>query len=262
MNAVAERSQSSRPGTEYTASSLAASPLRIRYRVRFEKVDLLRWIGHKDLARLWERIIRRAALVPSMTEGFHPKPRIGFPSALSLGIEGLDEVVELDLAENISPSDLLHRLENDRQPGLNIKCVSRLPEGFRKAQLIRSDFSITVPETADPTTMASAIEQLKSQEIVSIERNKKTIEANVREQIPVLECRESILWVSLAATDAASLKPQDILDLLGFSDWIEKGSLIVRERVILSNEFESDDPNEFAISAMQCRSSQPNTNPA
>ena len=31
-------------------------PLRIRYRVRFGKTGLLRWIGHNDLAKLWERL--------------------------------------------------------------------------------------------------------------------------------------------------------------------------------------------------------------
>ena len=40
---------------------------------------------------------RRRAL--SMTEGFHPKPRINFPSALAVGIAGLDELLEIDLAE-------------------------------------------------------------------------------------------------------------------------------------------------------------------
>ena len=43
-------------------------PLRIRYRIRFAKTGLLRWISHRDLARLWERLLRRARLQLSMTE--------------------------------------------------------------------------------------------------------------------------------------------------------------------------------------------------
>ena len=30
----------------------------------------------------------------SMSEGFHPKARMSFPSALALGIQGADEVME------------------------------------------------------------------------------------------------------------------------------------------------------------------------
>ena len=74
-----------------------------------------------------------------MTEGFHPKPRIGFPSALALGVEGLDEVVEIELAEELTPDELLERLHQDDQPGLTINSVARLPDGFGKAQLLRSD---------------------------------------------------------------------------------------------------------------------------
>ncbi len=89
----------------------AEPALRIRYRIRFAKTGLLRWISHRDLARLWERLLRRAALKLSMTEGFHPKPRVGFPSALALGVESLDEVVEIELAEDLTPGELLQRLQ-------------------------------------------------------------------------------------------------------------------------------------------------------
>jgi radical SAM-linked protein len=115
------------------------TPLRIRYRIRFAKTGLLRWISHRDLARLWERLVRRAELKLSMTEGFHPKPRIGFPSALALGVEGLNEVVELELAEELKVNELFDRLQSDEQPGLEILSVVRLPGGFGKAQLLRSD---------------------------------------------------------------------------------------------------------------------------
>ena len=37
-------------------------PIRDRYRIRFAKTGLLRWIGHRDLQRLWERLLRRAEL--------------------------------------------------------------------------------------------------------------------------------------------------------------------------------------------------------
>ncbi|MDA8746268.1 TIGR03936 family radical SAM-associated protein, partial [Rubripirellula amarantea] len=116
------------------AKTTPEPPLRIRYRVRFGKTGLLRWIGHTDLAKLWERLGRRAELNFSMTEGFHPKPRIAFPSALALGVESLDEVVEIELAEQLTPRELLDRLIADNQPGLTMRCVAMLPEGFGKAQ--------------------------------------------------------------------------------------------------------------------------------
>ncbi len=223
------------------------APLRIRYRVRFAKTDLLRWISHRDLARLWERLIRRAALKPSMTEGFHPKPRIGFPSALALGVESLDEVVEIELAEELTPAEMLQRLQEDDQPGLTINSVAKLPQALGKAQLLQSDYLITTIADADPQAITQSIEQLKSQQTVSVERKKKTMTVEVAQQILKLELRDQQIHMSLAASESASLRPADVLDLLGFGDWIEKGSLITRVRVVLQREFQSDDVSEMVV---------------
>jgi radical SAM-linked protein len=222
-------------------------PLRIRYRIRFAKTQLLRWISHKDLARLWERLVRRARLKPSMTEGFHPKPRIGFPSALALGVESLDEVVELELAEDLSAEELFQRLRSDNQPGLTIKSVSRLPDRFGKAQLAQSDYVITAIESADAATICQAVDRLKSLQTVSVERKNKTMTFEVATQISNLELADTEIHLSLTASESATLRPVDVLDLLGFGDWIEKGSLITRVRVLLRCEFETNDPTLIAV---------------
>jgi radical SAM-linked protein len=226
----------------------AEQALRIRYRIRFAKTDLLRWISHRDLARLWERLLRRADLRLSMTEGFHPKPRIGFPSALALGVEGLDEVVEIELAEALTPADLLGRLQSDNQPGLSISSVCRLPERFGKAQLSRSDYVITLPEPKDPRKpndpreIGRAIDALMAGKTLSVQRKNKTLTVDVATQIPSLELRDDGIHLSLAASQTASLRPTDVLDLLGLGDWIENGSLITRVRVALECELETNDP--------------------
>lgn len=225
-------------------------PLRIRYRVRFEKRDLLRWISHRDLAQLWERVARRVTLPLSMTEGFHPKPRIAFPSALALGVESLDEVVELELTEALTAASLLDRLRGDNQPGLIIRSVQRLPASTPKARLRQSDYTISLVDGADPEAIRSAIAELFQRETVTVPRpKKKDVVAHVATQIPRLEIEGDHLALSLAATDAASLRPSDVLDLLGFDDWIERGATIVRIRVRLVHEVEPEAGEDFARAA-------------
>lgn len=235
------------------AQSSDEQPLRIRYRIRFAKTGLLRWISHRDLARLWERLLRRAALRLSMTEGFHPKPRIAFPSALALGVEGANEVVEIELAELLEPAELLERLRKDDQPGLTIRSVGMLPDQFGKAQLQRGVYEIIAPSSGDGSTEADtgtvdrAIEQLLQRETVSIERKKKTITVDVNEQISELRYEDGRLHLKLESSDAASMKPTDVLDLLGFDNWIENGATIIRTDVVLQREFESDDDQLMAV---------------
>jgi radical SAM-linked protein len=234
--------------SESTADERAQTPLRIRYRIRFAKQGLLRWISHRDLARLWERLVRRAELKLSMTEGFHPKPRIGFPSALALGVEGLDEVVELELAEHLQPADLLDRLRRDEQPGLGILSVARLPEGFGKAQLLRSDYTVTMPPAVDLDALSRSIDNFKTQTTVSVARKKKnkTITVDVAAQVETLEISGNELKLSLAASESASLRPTDVLDLIGAGHWIEDGASIKRVRVLLEREVDHRDADTSA----------------
>ena len=77
------------------------------YAFDFRKQGDLRLIGHRDLMRCLERLFRRAGLALGMSQGFHPKPRMTFPLALAVGIEGDDEVMELELTEPPAADELL-----------------------------------------------------------------------------------------------------------------------------------------------------------
>jgi radical SAM-linked protein len=249
-----ERSGERTPSqTSSSASTSVEEPIRIRYRIRFAKTGLLRWTSHRDLARLWERLVRRARLALSMTEGFHPKPRIGFPSALALGISGIDEVVELDLAEPITAPELLERLTADKQPGLTIHSVQRLPADSGKAKLLRTDYQISQPDPdlgalpVDAPAVRAAIDELLGQDTVTVTRKNKPLTVHVAEQILNLQFRD-VIELSLAASEGATLKPTDVLDLIRCSDWLPHGSHITRTAVVLKREFETTDP-EFLATA-------------
>ncbi|HBO42708.1 MAG TPA: hypothetical protein DD670_01970 [Planctomycetaceae bacterium] len=78
----------------------AEPPVRQRVRIRFSKQGDLRLIGHRDLVRVMERLFRRAELPLGMSQGFHPKPRMSFPTALALGIGGLTKSWRSNWLEN------------------------------------------------------------------------------------------------------------------------------------------------------------------
>ena len=119
--------------------------VRLRVRIRFSKQGDLRLIGHRDLMRCLERLFRRAGLALSFSQGFHPKPRMTFPLALAVGIEGLDEVMEVELAEPTTAEELLRRLAPHAPPGLVFRAVEVLPEGSRKARVQSVSYEAPIP---------------------------------------------------------------------------------------------------------------------
>jgi len=262
---------------------------RNRFRIRFAKIGLLRWIGHRDLQRLWERMFRRAGVRLSMSEGFHPKPRISFPSALALGVEGLDEVVEVDLADSIDEQTVLEKLVGDEQPGLvinEVRLIGRgqpsgpgveLFPGFVRAKLHSSVYEILLPESSlvapEPGDGLSgdglpgaglsegaedecrlcveaidrAITNAKAGRFLMVVRKDKTVVAEIDRDLPVFERRGDTIHLVQIDSDAATLKPTDILDAAGLGDLIEAGAVIRRTRVVLVDEADGRPSDRHAI---------------
>ena len=75
----------------------------MRVRLRFTKMGKVRFVGHRDVARILERSLRRAALPLAMTEGFSPRPKVHFGLALSTGHESLGEYLDVDLRDDADP---------------------------------------------------------------------------------------------------------------------------------------------------------------
>ncbi len=71
-----------------------SSVLRLRYRVD----GAVRFVGSRDLCRLWEQAIRRARVPVAMSQGFTPRPRLAFGLALPTCAESDAEYLDVRLA--------------------------------------------------------------------------------------------------------------------------------------------------------------------
>jgi len=71
----------------------------MRIRLRFAKLGKIRFTSQRDVARMWERALRRAELPLAYTVGFSPRPQLSFGLALPTGCESLAEYLDVVLDE-------------------------------------------------------------------------------------------------------------------------------------------------------------------
>jgi radical SAM-linked protein len=220
----------------------AEPPVRHRVRIRFAKKGRLRFLGHRDLVRALERLFRRANLRLGMTQGFHPKPRMTFPLALGLGIDGLEEVMELELAEQLSPEEVLARLRQHAIEGLEFLSVSLPGSGAKnKVKVKRVVYSIMIPPERREEASLRLKELLERPDVI-IRRPKKGTEFNLKDTLDSLEIHEGILDMTLRQrVNVPDASPRDILRELELED-IEKTSRLVRRRVEVEGEPKSSSP--------------------
>ncbi len=97
-----------------------------RYRLSFEKLGPVAFLGHLDLARALPRAFRRIEVPVAYSEGFRPKPDFSFGPALSLGVLSLDEHLDVKLLVDVDPDDLVTRLNAASPIGLRFTGAARL----------------------------------------------------------------------------------------------------------------------------------------
>jgi radical SAM-linked protein len=194
--------------------------IRQRVRIRFRKDGDLRLIGHRDLVRAFERLLRRCGVALSMSEGFHPKPRMNFPSALALGVEGLNEVMEAELAEPLSAEELKRRLAAHAPPGLTVNDVLLVPPGTRKAQARRVSYELPVSREREPA-LRESVAALLSRESCMLAREGAGRTIDVLAGIDRLRLEDGLLRMRLKVTNRADVRPTEVLRALGAEDLAE-----------------------------------------
>jgi len=204
--------------------------VRPRVRIRFSKKSALRLIGHRDLMRSLERLFRRAGLSLGMSEGYRPKPRVNFPLALAVGIEGRREVMELELNEAPAADELLARMQSQAPPGLCIESLEVLPPGCRKARAVSASYQMAIPVSRLPG-LEERIQRLLSASTLLIRRPNRSAPIDVCASLLALALRNEILEMRLRTDPGGGAGPRDVLAALELDDLEREGIALTRTDV-------------------------------
>lgn len=193
-------------------------PFRIR--LTYSKTGSLRYTGHLDFHRVWERIIRRTCIPIAYSKGFHPQVRMTIACALPLGFTSQGELLDLWL-ENVVPlADIQEMLELALPPGLKILAIQEVDEHepALQTQVLASVYLATLLDPIDTQKLAFQVDRLLgSQDILRSRRDKVY---NLR---PLIESLEILppdgeghqrLHMSLVAREGATGRPEEVFSAL------------------------------------------------
>lgn len=205
----------------------------MRLRVTFSKQGPLRYTGHLDLHKIWERAARRANLPLAYSQGFHPHPQIQLAAALPLGFSSRCELVDLKLNETLALEGLIERIQTAVPGGLHILHVEDVDERAPalQTQVISAEFEITLLDEIDSEQLTRRLSAVMEAESLPRERRGKPYD--LRPLIENLELRATPprLLMNLAAREGATGRPEEVLDALGIpleSTRVERSRLIFR----------------------------------
>ena len=203
----------------------------MRIRITFSKQGALRYTGHLDLHKLWERAARRAELPLAYSQGFHPQPKISLAAAVPLGFSSTCEVLDMRLERDFALDGLTEQLNETLPPGIRVTSIEQVDERAPalQTQVVEAEYQVELPEQADPSDLKRRIESALASESILRERRGKKYD--LRPLIESLEAMDDKIVMLLAAREGATGRPEEVLDVLGIAF---EETRIERTRLIFS----------------------------
>ena len=195
-----------------------------RYRITFTRDRTIRFVGHLDLAKAWERILRRADLPVAFSQGFHPLPKITFASALPVGCTSEAEVMDVVLTEPIAPSDMAARLAPALPAGIAIASITEVPLNAPalQAALRWAEYVVTVETDETREQVESQVQIFLAASALPRERRGKSYDLRPLVLSLIVKAASAssaqIAMRLLADASAGTGRPDEVLAALGWAD--------------------------------------------
>ena len=146
----------------------SAAPVQ-KLRLRYAKRGRLRFTSHRDIARTFERALRRAGVPMAYSQGFSPHPKVSWVGAAPTGVASEAEYVEVQVVERVDPAALRAALDAVLPPGLDVVEVVQAAGGALPERIEASAWQVELPGVS-PEQLTDAVAAFLAADSVEVER--------------------------------------------------------------------------------------------
>lgn len=107
--------------------------MSVKIRIKFAKYGAMKFIGHLDMMRFFQKAIRRAGIDIKYSEGFSPHQIMSFAAPLGVGIESTGEYMDIEVLSMTSTENMKQALNGVMVEGVEVLTVSILPDNVKNA---------------------------------------------------------------------------------------------------------------------------------
>ena len=191
--------------------TLAKGYNRMKVRIKFAKYGAMKFIGHLDMMRFFQKAVRRAGIDVKYSEGFSPHQIMSFAAPLGVGIESRGEYMDLEVLSMSAPEDRKDALNRVMVEGVEVLAVNVLPDQTKNAMasVAAASYQIHLKEGnfGLPDLAAGVASFYAQKQIPYIKETKKSvIETDLKPGIYDLQAGEAqVLADSMSAAAAMTV---------------------------------------------------------
>lgn len=187
----------------------------MKVRVKFSKQGRMKFIGHLDLMRYFQKAMVRAEIDISYSEGFNPHQKMSFAAPLGVGIYSHGEYMDIELNSATTSQEMLDQLNKEMAPGIEVLSIRKLSDDAKNSMSIvaAADYDVVISEDYVTEEELSSIERFyQSEQIMITKTTKKSQkEVDIRPMIYDLTYYQRKISMKLATGSAMNLKPELVM---------------------------------------------------
>ena len=225
----------------------------LKIRIKFSKTGPIRYIGHLDVMRYFQKLNRRANIDVKYSAGFSPHQIMSFAAPLGVGLESMGEYVDIEVNTTMSSADSVAALNEASVDGIRVISYVKLDDNAANAMSLvaAADYKVTIKSDYLPNTsdIKTSFNEFLAQESIVVEKaSKKSVrEVDLRPLIYEAYIDDNgDFFMKLCTGSVENLKPELVMDAfykyLG-CEMSEFALNICRLEVYGLNQVKDDDGN-------------------
>lgn len=190
----------------------------MKVRIKFRKYGIMRFIGHLDVMRYFQKAMRRADIPIAFTGGYSPHMIMSFAQPLGIGLTSDGEYLDIELTEKISSKEAVRALNSVMTEGIEVSSFRQISEEKKSSGMTivsAADYLVSAKEEpAVPSFWSERLADFMAQpSIIVLKKTKRSEkEIDIRPLIYEARLEDSGLFLKLAAGSAQNLKPELVMD--------------------------------------------------
>ncbi len=216
----------------------------VKLRVKFSKHGVLKFIGHLDVMRYFQKAIRRAGIDISYSAGFSPHQIMSFASPLGIGLESNGEYMDIEVNSLTSSREFMNALNAQMAEGIKILEVRLLPDnaGNAMASVAAAKYTVAFRDGYQPSFLSGqAVADFYAQKEIMVTKKTKKSESTFDMKPFIFACcldeTNGSIILTVDASSAGNIKPALVIKALydyNHQELDEFGLLITREETYLN----------------------------
>lgn len=191
----------------------------MKARIKFRKYGCMKFIGHLDIMRFFQKVMRRADIPIAFTGGFSPHMIMSFANPLGVGVTSDGEYFDIELTEDIDMKLAVERMNQVVVEGIEI--VNMVPISDDKKQtgmsiVAAADYLSSLKSGIFPEDWKEKAGQFMNQPTISIlkKTKKSEKEVDIKPMIYKFEVRGESVYTQVATGSVENLKPELVMQAL------------------------------------------------